>query len=92
MVLCIPGRCSTNQATEATQLVEFKSHITHTNPLHLTTDTPYTCTHIECSHLPPPTSIEEVLDHLEVALVAGQSEGTLLELIGVSVDVSSILQ
>lgn len=39
-----------------------------------------------------PTCTEEKLDHLQVTFVAGKSEGTLLELIGVGVDVSTIVQ
>ena len=52
--------------------------------LHRQTDT----VHTTYTH----TSIEEELDHLEVSLVAGEGESALLELIGVSVDVSSVVQ
>ncbi len=37
------------------------------------------------------TSTEKEFYHLQMTLVAGQSEGTLLELIGVSVDVGSMV-
>ena len=38
------------------------------------------------------TCIEKEFDHLQMSLVAGQCEGTLLEFIRVCVDVSSIVQ
>ena len=38
------------------------------------------------------TSTKQELDHLEVSLVAGQGQCTLLEFIGVGVDVSTILK
>ena len=38
------------------------------------------------------TSAKQELDHLKVSFVAGKGQGTLLELIGVGVDVCTILQ
>ena len=43
-------------------------------------------------HVRVHTGIEQEFDHLKVALVAGECERALFELIGVSVDVSAVVK